>query len=221
VLLIQFVVSSAAELTTTHAPELWRRYLAIVLDGLRTPDPHPLPPGLSLDEFDPAVREARAGLLAAVKLPADSDANGPHQMLRNPHLLCRRSERLGATPRHLRSGRDAGPVRHWRTNSGLENRYPSLGGSRVRIPPPPPSLRNRLIKRFVGCLRTPRPVLRARLVNTGQSSGDSRDNECGDYLDCCTSLVFLSESPVGLSSTGAVEAPASDGLADLGRGVPA
>jgi hypothetical protein len=61
VLLLQFIVSSAAELTTTHAPELWRRYLTIVLDGLRTPDPHPLPqPGLSVDEFDPAVREVRA-----------------------------------------------------------------------------------------------------------------------------------------------------------------
>jgi AcrR family transcriptional regulator len=61
VLLLQFIISSAAELTTTHAPELWRRYLTMVLDGLRTPDPHPLPqPGLSLDEFDPAVREARA-----------------------------------------------------------------------------------------------------------------------------------------------------------------
>lgn len=43
-------------------PELWRRYLAIVLDGLRTPDPHLLPqPGLSIDEFDPAVRDTRAG----------------------------------------------------------------------------------------------------------------------------------------------------------------
>jgi AcrR family transcriptional regulator len=61
VLLLQFIISSADELTTTHAPELWRRYLAMVLDGLRTPDPHALPqPGLSLDEFDPAVREARA-----------------------------------------------------------------------------------------------------------------------------------------------------------------
>jgi hypothetical protein len=33
----------------------------MVLDGLRTPDPHPLPqPGLSVDESATAVREARA-----------------------------------------------------------------------------------------------------------------------------------------------------------------
>jgi hypothetical protein len=31
-----------------------------VLDGLRTPDPHPLPqPGLGLDEIDAALRAAR------------------------------------------------------------------------------------------------------------------------------------------------------------------
>jgi AcrR family transcriptional regulator len=56
--LLQFIVSSVAELTAPHAPELWRRYLALVLDGLRTPDPHPLPqPGMSLDELDAAARE--------------------------------------------------------------------------------------------------------------------------------------------------------------------
>ena len=61
VLLIQFIIGSAAELTTTRSPELWRRYLAMVLDGLRTPDPHPLPqPGLSVDESVPALREAHA-----------------------------------------------------------------------------------------------------------------------------------------------------------------
>jgi hypothetical protein len=52
---------------------------------------------------------------------------------------------------------------HWRTETripanryfpnGLENRYPSLGGSRVRIPPPPPSPRSLLFKRVLGCLR--------------------------------------------------------------------
>jgi AcrR family transcriptional regulator len=58
--LLQFMVSSAAELTPPDAPELWRRYLALVMDGLRTPDPRPLPqPGLSLDELDVAVRKAR------------------------------------------------------------------------------------------------------------------------------------------------------------------
>jgi AcrR family transcriptional regulator len=59
--LLQFMVSSAAELTPPHAPELWRRYLALAIDGLRTPDPHPLPqPGLSPDELDVAVRRAHA-----------------------------------------------------------------------------------------------------------------------------------------------------------------
>jgi AcrR family transcriptional regulator len=59
--LLQFMVSSAAELTPPNAPELWRRYLALAIDGLRTPDPHPLPhPGLSPDELDVAVRKARA-----------------------------------------------------------------------------------------------------------------------------------------------------------------
>jgi hypothetical protein len=62
VLLFQFMIGSAAELATTRAPELWRRYLAMVLDGLRTPDPHPLPqPGLSIDEAGAALHEARAG----------------------------------------------------------------------------------------------------------------------------------------------------------------
>jgi AcrR family transcriptional regulator len=57
--LFQFIVSSASELTTRRAPDLWRRYLALVLDGLRTPDPHPLPePGLSPDELDAVIREA-------------------------------------------------------------------------------------------------------------------------------------------------------------------
>jgi AcrR family transcriptional regulator len=59
--LLQFMVSSAAELTPPHAPELWRRYLALAIDGLRTPDPYPLPqPGLSPDELDVAVRRAHA-----------------------------------------------------------------------------------------------------------------------------------------------------------------
>ena len=44
----QFMLSSAAELTPLDAPQLWRRSLALALDGLRTPDPHPLPkPGLN------------------------------------------------------------------------------------------------------------------------------------------------------------------------------
>jgi AcrR family transcriptional regulator len=58
--LLQFIVSAAAELTAPYAPELWRRYLALMIDGLRTPDPHPLPqPGLSSEELPGAVRMAR------------------------------------------------------------------------------------------------------------------------------------------------------------------
>jgi AcrR family transcriptional regulator len=57
--LLQFIVSSSSELTTREAPDLWRRYLALVLDGLRTPNPHPLPErGLSPDELDAVIREA-------------------------------------------------------------------------------------------------------------------------------------------------------------------
>jgi AcrR family transcriptional regulator len=57
--LLQFMVSSAAELTPPHAPQLWRRYLALAIDGLRTPDPRPLPqPGLSPDELDAALHRA-------------------------------------------------------------------------------------------------------------------------------------------------------------------
>jgi hypothetical protein len=59
-LLLQFILGSAAELSTPRAPELWRRYLAVVLDGLRTPDPHPLPQsGVDVEESDAALRQAR------------------------------------------------------------------------------------------------------------------------------------------------------------------
>jgi AcrR family transcriptional regulator len=70
--LLQFMVSSAAELATPHAPELWRRYLALAIDGLRTPEPHPLPqPGPSFDELDVVVRKARA------PVPLDAPAMTP------------------------------------------------------------------------------------------------------------------------------------------------
>jgi AcrR family transcriptional regulator len=58
--LLQFMLSSSAELTPPEAPELWRRYLALAIDGLRTPDPHPLPqPGLSPDELEAALHKSR------------------------------------------------------------------------------------------------------------------------------------------------------------------
>jgi AcrR family transcriptional regulator len=40
---INFMLSSVAELARDVEPELWRRYLAIVLDGLRAPGATPLP----------------------------------------------------------------------------------------------------------------------------------------------------------------------------------
>ena len=54
--LIQFLVSSVADFGGPHTPELWRRFLAIVLDGLRTPDPRPLPvPPLTLEAFTETI----------------------------------------------------------------------------------------------------------------------------------------------------------------------
>jgi AcrR family transcriptional regulator len=41
--LIQLMVVALSELGGPHADGLWRRYLGIVLDGLRTPEPRPLP----------------------------------------------------------------------------------------------------------------------------------------------------------------------------------
>jgi AcrR family transcriptional regulator len=41
--LLQFILSGAADFTTAGGPELWHRYLTIVLDGLCTPEPTPLP----------------------------------------------------------------------------------------------------------------------------------------------------------------------------------
>jgi AcrR family transcriptional regulator len=58
--IIQFVVSGAADLGAPHRPELWRRYLAIVLDGLRAPAPTPLTtPALTLEEFAQTISRSR------------------------------------------------------------------------------------------------------------------------------------------------------------------
>ena len=55
--LIQVMVSSLGELRGPHAAGIWHRYLGLVLDGLRTPDPHPLPrPPISLEEFAETVQ---------------------------------------------------------------------------------------------------------------------------------------------------------------------
>jgi AcrR family transcriptional regulator len=54
--LLQFLVSGVADFAGPVAPGLGPRYLAIVLDGLRTPHPTPLPaPALTHDEFDAAI----------------------------------------------------------------------------------------------------------------------------------------------------------------------
>jgi AcrR family transcriptional regulator len=50
--LIQFMLSGLGDLGGPHAPGLWRRYLDIVLDGLRTPEPGPLGrPPLTTEAF--------------------------------------------------------------------------------------------------------------------------------------------------------------------------
>lgn len=55
--LLQFLVSGVADFHCADAGELGPRYLAIVLDGLRTRDPSPLPArALTADEFDVAIR---------------------------------------------------------------------------------------------------------------------------------------------------------------------
>jgi AcrR family transcriptional regulator len=54
--LLQFLVSGIADFAGPVAPALGARYLAIVLDGLHTRDPSPLPgPALTPDEFDAAL----------------------------------------------------------------------------------------------------------------------------------------------------------------------
>jgi AcrR family transcriptional regulator len=54
--LLQFLVSGIADFAGPVAPALGARYLAIVLDGLRTRDPSALPgPALTPDEFHAAL----------------------------------------------------------------------------------------------------------------------------------------------------------------------
>ncbi len=56
--LVQFMLGALADSTRDVAPELWRRFLAIVLDGLRTrrDGPSPLAPGpLDEEQLDRAM----------------------------------------------------------------------------------------------------------------------------------------------------------------------
>jgi AcrR family transcriptional regulator len=57
VALIQFMLTGLSDITLRADPEVWRRYLAIVLDGLRTPAPSELPvPAISPEALDAVVR---------------------------------------------------------------------------------------------------------------------------------------------------------------------
>lgn len=59
--LIQFALGAIIDATHATAPDTWRRALAIVLDGLRSPDPSPLgAPPLTLEQFDCAMHEMSA-----------------------------------------------------------------------------------------------------------------------------------------------------------------
>jgi AcrR family transcriptional regulator len=54
--ILQFLLSGAADLTGRAGRDVWRRYLAIVLDGLRAPAASPLPrPALSQAQFQRAL----------------------------------------------------------------------------------------------------------------------------------------------------------------------
>jgi AcrR family transcriptional regulator len=56
VALIQFMLTGLSDITLQADPEVWRRYLAIVLDGLRAPAPAELPvPALSREALDEVV----------------------------------------------------------------------------------------------------------------------------------------------------------------------
>jgi AcrR family transcriptional regulator len=56
--MIELMVSSVAEYTPDAAPDLWRRYLGIILDGLRTSRSTPanLPPAPSAEETEVALQ---------------------------------------------------------------------------------------------------------------------------------------------------------------------
>ena len=60
--LLQFMVGAVGWYAAEVAPEVWRRHLAIVIDGLRTQRrrPTPLPvPALTQDQFEAALRACR------------------------------------------------------------------------------------------------------------------------------------------------------------------
>ncbi|GAB3209310.1 TetR/AcrR family transcriptional regulator [Marinactinospora thermotolerans] len=56
---IGLMLGTAGEYAHALRPDLWRRYLLIILDGLRSPVPSPLPEPLSGQEVDRLIHAAR------------------------------------------------------------------------------------------------------------------------------------------------------------------
>jgi hypothetical protein len=62
VALIQFMLTALADITLQADRDVWRRYLGILIDGLRAPEPAGLPvPPLSRDALDEVVRALPRG----------------------------------------------------------------------------------------------------------------------------------------------------------------
>jgi|SRR4051794_9966291 AcrR family transcriptional regulator len=60
--LIQFMLIGLADLSAQADPDVWRRHLRIVLDGLRTPEPSALPvPALPRERLDAVIRRLPRG----------------------------------------------------------------------------------------------------------------------------------------------------------------
>ncbi|MFC7617510.1 hypothetical protein ACFQV2_32895 [Actinokineospora soli] len=54
------MVAASFEITRTISPDLWRRYFALLVDGLRVGSPTPLPgPAPSHEDIDAAMCAAR------------------------------------------------------------------------------------------------------------------------------------------------------------------
>jgi AcrR family transcriptional regulator len=57
VALTVFMLTGLADITRGTHPDVWRRHLRVVLDGLRTPEPGPMPSGpLSPDALEEVIR---------------------------------------------------------------------------------------------------------------------------------------------------------------------
>jgi AcrR family transcriptional regulator len=61
--LLQFMLTAIADIARGADTEVWRRCLRVVLDGLRTPSPEPMPvPPLRQEELDAVVRGLPHGM---------------------------------------------------------------------------------------------------------------------------------------------------------------